>query len=376
MSGFSEAERAAMRRALAVAATPGVPLGPNPRVGCVLLDTEGRQLAEGHHRGAGTPHAEVAALAALRGAGGDARGLTAVVTLEPCDHTGRTGPCTQELMAAGVARVVYALDDSTPEASGGAATLRGHGVDVVRGLATAEAEALNRHWLFGLQHGRPFVTWKFAAGLDGRSAAADGTSRWVSNGASREDTHRRRAQADVMMVGTGTVLVDDPWLTVRHGEQPLPRQEQPLRVVVGERALPPRARVLDEAAETWVTGTRDLPRVLDRLFDQGRRHVFLEGGPGLAGAFVAAGLVDEAVAYVAPLLMGGGVHAVEGLDIATIGDAQRFDVLEVTPLGEPPQLDVRLVLRPHARPSPASVRVPSTTASDAVRRESRHEEES
>jgi diaminohydroxyphosphoribosylaminopyrimidine deaminase / 5-amino-6-(5-phosphoribosylamino)uracil reductase len=347
MSGFSEAEQAAMRRALEIAATPGVPMGPNPRVGCVLLGADGLPVAEGHHRGAGTPHAEVAALQAL---GRPASGLTAVVTLEPCDHTGRTGPCSQALLEAGVARVVHAMADPDPLAAGGAATLRAAGVDVGGGLEADAARALNRHWLFGLQHHRPFVTWKFAASLDGRSAAADGSSRWVSNPASRADTHRRRAGADVMMVGTGTVLADDPWLTARDtAGVPLPPEHQPWRVVVGDRPVPPGARVLDDAAPTWVPGHRDLPTVLHTLFDEGRRHVFLEGGPTLAGAFLEAGLVDEVVGYVAPRLIGGGVHAVEGLQTASIAEAHRFDVLEVDVLGEAPELDVRVTLRPRAR---------------------------
>ena len=347
MTGFSETERAAMRRALAIAATPGVPLGPNPRVGCVLLDTEGRAVAEGFHRGAGSPHAEVAALQAL---GRPSTGMTAVVTLEPCDHTGRTGPCSQALLAAGVARVVHAVPDPNLAAAGGAATLRAAGVEVASGLEAEAAEALNRHWVHGLRHARPFVTWKLATSLDGRSAAADGTSRWVSNQVSRGDTHRRRAEADVMMVGTGTVLADDPWLTARDDEgAPLPRGQQPLRVVVGRRPVPPHARVLDDAAPTWVSGDRDLPGVLARLFEQGRRHVFLEGGPTLAGAFLEAGLVDEVVAYVAPMLVAGGVHAVEGLQVATLVQAHRFDVLDVAALGESPEIDVRLTMRPRAR---------------------------
>lgn len=344
MSGFSEAERAAMRRALRIAATPGVPLGPNPRVGCVLLDAGGHQVGEGFHRGAGTPHAEVAALRAL---GRSAAGLTAVVTLEPCDHTGRTGPCSRALLEAGVSRVVHAMPDPTPEAAGGAETLKTAGVDVAGGLEAEEAVRLNRHWLHGLEHRRPFVTWKFAASLDGRSAAVDGTSRWVSNAASRADTHRRRAEADVMMIGTGTVLLDDPWLTVR-AEAGAPLPHQPLRVVVGERRIPPSARVLDDAAETWVTGRRDLTAALTELYTAGRRHVFLEGGPTLAGAFLGAGLVDEVVGYVAPMLLGDGIGAVRGLTVPTLVAAHRFDVLDVTTLGEPPDVDVRLVLRPRA----------------------------
>lgn len=337
------AERDAMRRALTLAATPGVPLGPNPRVGCVLLDDAGRTVAEGFHRGAGTPHAEVDALAQV----GSARGLTAVVTLEPCNHTGRTGPCSEALLTAGVRRVVFALDDPYPPARGGAQRLRDAGVEVESGPLAQEAARVNRGWLHGLTHGRPFVTWKLATSLDGRSAAADGTSRWVSNAASRRDTHRLRGEADVMMVGTGTVLVDGPQLTVRDADdRPLPREVQPLRVVVGERPVPSGARVLDDDADTWVTGSRDLEAVLAELYDEGRRHVFLEGGPTLAGAFLRAGLVDEVVCYVAPMLVGDGLSSVVGLPFTTIGDALRLDVLDVTTLGDAPHLDVRLMMTP------------------------------
>ena len=343
-SAFSTAERAAMRRALAIAATPGVPLGPNPRVGCVLLDPAGVEVAEGFHRGAGHPHAEVEALRAL---GGPATGLTAVVTLEPCNHTGRTGPCSQALLEAGVARVVYAQPDPNPVAAGGAETLAGAGVDVASGLLLEEARAVNRAWTFAVDNGRPFVTWKFATSLDGRSAAADGSSRWVSNEAARRETHRLRSECDVVLAGTGTVLVDDPQLTVRDevGE-PLPLDQQPLRAVMGLRDVPATSRVLDDRAETVLLRTRDPRAALAELYARDRQHVFLEGGPRLAAAFLQADLVDEVVAYVAPMLVGGGVHAVEGLEIGTIADARRLDVVDVAVLGTGPDRNVRLTMTP------------------------------
>src|SRR4051812_43769812 len=209
---FTPAEQAAMARALELAATPGVPLGPNPRVGCVLLDDSGATVAEGHHRGAGSPHAEADALAR---AGERARGTTAVVTLEPCAHTGRTGPCAVALRDAGVRRVVFAQADPNPVAAGGGVLLREAGIEVEEGLRRDDARALNRTWTFAVEHGRPFVTWKFATTLDGKSAAADGTSRWITSHAARVDAHRLRALCDAMLVGTGTVEVDDPALTVR-----------------------------------------------------------------------------------------------------------------------------------------------------------------
>ncbi|MGZ4442285.1 MAG: bifunctional diaminohydroxyphosphoribosylaminopyrimidine deaminase/5-amino-6-(5-phosphoribosylamino)uracil reductase RibD [Nocardioidaceae bacterium] len=344
MSGFSEAERTAMLRALELAGSPGVPIGPNPRVGCVLLAADGGTLAEGYHRGAGTPHAEVDA---LRAAGDRARGGTAVVTLEPCNHTGRTGPCARALVEAGIARVVFAQNDTSPVAAGGAETLRGAGVDVAGGLLADRARAVNRTWTFAVEHGRPFVTWKFAATLDGRSAAADGTSRWVSSAAARRDTHRLRGTADVILAGTGTVLVDDPALTVRDdADVPLPRGRQPLRAVMGLRPLPAGRRVLDDAADTVVLPTRDPAAALATLYEADRQHVFLEGGPTLAAAFLTAGLVDEVVGYVAPMLLGAGLANVGDLGITTIGDALRLDVLEAGTVGEGEETNIRLVMRP------------------------------
>jgi diaminohydroxyphosphoribosylaminopyrimidine deaminase/5-amino-6-(5-phosphoribosylamino)uracil reductase len=336
------AEHAAMARALDLAQTPGVPLGPNPRVGCVILAPDGTVLAEGFHRGAGSPHAEVDALIA---AGERAGGATAVVTLEPCNHSGRTGPCAQALLAAGVARVVYAQSDSNPVALGGGATLAAGGIDVEGGLMADEARAVNRVWTFAVEHGRPFVTWKFATTLDGRSAAADGTSRWVSSRPARLDTHRLRGLCDTILVGTGTVLVDDPQLTVRdEDDRDLPRERQLLRAVMGLRDVPAGRRVLDDAADTVLLRTRDPREALDDLFARDRQHVFLEGGPTVAAAFVRAGLVDEIVAYVAPMLLGAGRSAVGDLGIGTIADALRLDVTDVTVLGKGAETNVRLTM--------------------------------
>lgn len=344
----SEAERYAMQRALAIAATPGVPMGPNPRVGCVLLAPDGTTVAEGFHRGAGTLHAEAAALAE---AGEAARGATAVVTLEPCNHTGRTGPCSEALIAAGVRRVVYAQPDANPVAVGGAGRLREAGIEVVGGVMIEEAQALNRAWTFAIARRRPFVTWKFATTLDGRSAATDGTSRWVSSRAARLDTHRLRALCDTMLVGTGTVEVDDPELTVRD-EVDEPVADQPLRAVMGLRDLPGDRRIFNDRAETVHLRTRDPHEALARLHELDRQHVFLEGGPHLAGAFLAAGLVDEVVAYVAPMLLGAGTSAVGELGIATIADAVHLHVTDVTVLqghdGE--DTNVRLTMKPTTLP--------------------------
>ncbi len=204
----------AMRRGLELA-DEGPAWGPNPRVGCVILDDRGRVIAEGRHRGAGSAHAEVDALRQLPAGG--ARGSTAVVTLEPCNHTGRTGPCAAALIEAGVARVAYAVADPGAESSGGAARLRAAGIEVTDGVLADEAAAFLRVWLGSARLGRPFVTAKWASSLDGRIAAADGTSRWITGPAAREDVHRRRAEADAILVGTGTVLADAPALSPRAG---------------------------------------------------------------------------------------------------------------------------------------------------------------
>lgn len=339
---FSTAERRAMRRALELACTPGVPLGPNPRVGCVLLDGNGDVVAEGYHRGAGTAHAEADALAR---AGERARGTTAVVTLEPCNHTGRTGPCSRALIDAGVTRVVYAQADANPVADGGHESLQAAGVEVEHGLMAAEALAVNRVWTFAVRHGRPFVTWKFAATLDGRSAAVDGTSRWVSSPVARLDTHRLRGLADVVLAGTGTVLVDDPELTVRdaHGD---PMADQPLRAVMGVREVPADRRVLNDRAETVILKTREPAAALAELYRRDRQHVFLEGGPTLGAAFLRAGLVDEVVAYVAPMLLGAGTSAVADLGITTIADAVRFQVVDIAVVGDGDHANARFTLTP------------------------------
>lgn len=341
----------AMRRALTLACRPGVPLGPNPRVGCVLISPNGTEIAAGHHAGAGSPHAEAVALGV---AGEAARGATAVVTLEPCRHHGRTGPCTDALLAAGVRRVVFGLADPDPTAAGGAAVLREHGVSVVGGVHADAAREANRYWLFGLSHRRPFVTWKVAGSLDGRTSAADGSSRWITSLAARRDVHRLRRDCDTVLVGTGTALADDPALTVRdHRGSPAPRVVQPLRAVMGTRPLPATAALHDGAADTVRLATRDPRSALATLYGAGRRHVLLEGGATLAAAFLRGGLVDEVVAYVAPVLLGGGHPAVGDLGVGTVTDALRLELCDVRTLGEGPARNLRLVLRPAQPESPS-----------------------
>jgi diaminohydroxyphosphoribosylaminopyrimidine deaminase/5-amino-6-(5-phosphoribosylamino)uracil reductase len=313
---------------------------PNPPVGAVVLAADGTPVGEGATALLGGPHAEVTALAQ---AGDRARGGTAVVTLEPCAHTGRTGPCSDALLAAGIARVVIAVPEPTELAGGGAVRLRAGGVDVELGLQHAEAEAgALAAWLTGVREHRPFVVWKVAATLDGRVAAADGSSRWITGEQARAAVHRLRATCDAVVVGSGTALTDDPQLTVRHADG-RPAGRQPLRVVVDRRdRLPADARVLDDAAQTHVSRAPTPGALLAELFDRDVRRVLLEGGPTLAAAFLRAGLVDEAVVHLAPTFLGAGASLVGDLGISSIADALSLSIIDVIPLGG----DVQIRLRP------------------------------
>ena len=331
-------EREAMLRAIDLARSVDIPDGPNPRVGCVIVDREGRTVSEGVHRGAGTAHAEVDALAH---AGAAARGATAIVTLEPCNHTGRTGPCSEALLAAGVARVVYAQADPHAIAAGGADRLRSAGIDVEGGLLAQEAAALNEAWTHAVTTGRPFVTWKVAASLDGRVAAPDGTSRWITGEAARAEVHHWRRRCDAIAVGTGTALADDPRLTARDAQGALVGR-QPLRVVVGRSEIPTRARVLDASAPSLHLRTRDPAEALAALAQLEVRHLLLEGGPRLAAGFLAAGLIDEVVWYVAPMLLGAGSPAVADWGITTLGEGVRLRDVRVEQVGEDARISGRI----------------------------------
>ncbi|MFD3804043.1 bifunctional diaminohydroxyphosphoribosylaminopyrimidine deaminase/5-amino-6-(5-phosphoribosylamino)uracil reductase RibD [Streptomyces sp. NPDC058611] len=367
-----DADSRAMRRAVELAARGLGSTSPNPVVGCVITDAAGTLVGEGWHRRAGGPHAEVHA---LRAAGDAARGATAYVTLEPCNHTGRTGPCASALADAGIARVVYAVPDPNPQASGGAATLREAGVATEAGLLRDEAEAGNAAWLTSVRLGRPYVLWKYAATLDGRVAAADGTSRWISSAESRADVHRLRAEADAVVVGSGTLRADDPHLAVRGVEGAV----QPLRVVLDTHAtVRPAARVLDGAGPTLIAVSEDadtrhldgvdvarLPydkggehgkgglavsALLGELHRRGVRSVLLEGGPTLAGAFVAAGAVDKVVGYLAPVLLGAGPAALADAGIGTLTEALRLRITDTARIGT----DIRITAVPAAASVPTA----------------------
>lgn len=367
----SDTEQRAMSRALELARRG--PVGVNPQVGAVILSPDGDVLAEGWHHGAGTPHAEVDALSQL--APGAARGATAIVTLEPCNHTGRTGPCAVALIDAGVARVVYAMSDPTPLAGGGAARLRDAGVDVESGLLAADAQDLLASWTEVQRLGRPHVTVKWAQSLDGRAAAADGTSQWITGPDARADVHARRAAADVIVVGTGTLLADDPSLTARRADGSL-YERQPLPLVLGDRAIPegaaltrhPRGHLHRSGANLFGEhdGADAADSVLAELRALGVHRVFVEGGPTVASAFLRAGLADELLVYIAPTLIGSGPDghdrpALRMLGVTTISEQHRLDVTAVHRLGD----DLLLVARPAS--APADLAPPASTPAEGAR---------
>jgi diaminohydroxyphosphoribosylaminopyrimidine deaminase / 5-amino-6-(5-phosphoribosylamino)uracil reductase len=358
----SPAELAAMQRAVHVSADALGSTNPNPCVGAVVVDKDGRIVGEGVTQPVGGAHAEVGA---LRAAGELARGATIVVTLEPCAHTGRTQPCTEAIIAAGIARVVYAFDDPHPAAAGGAERLRAAGIEVETGVLTDAAAQVLGSWLFAIGNGRPHLTWKYAATLDGRTAAVDGTSRWITGDAARIDVHHERAMVDAVIVGVGTVLIDDPSLTVRDW----PTTRQPLRVVVDSAArTPATAAVLDAAASTLVAvgadagaeqvaalqergadvirlarpdGRVDLVALLGALYQREVCLTMLEGGPTLAASFVRDRLVDRVLGYHALALLGAGVPLIGDFGVSTLAGARRLALDEVSRLGD----DVRMVSR-------------------------------
>ncbi|MFV8316090.1 bifunctional diaminohydroxyphosphoribosylaminopyrimidine deaminase/5-amino-6-(5-phosphoribosylamino)uracil reductase RibD [Mycobacterium sp. 23] len=311
---------------------------PNPPVGAVIVDQEGRVVGVGATQPAGGDHAEVVA---LRRAGGLAAGGIAVITMEPCNHYGKTPPCVNALIEARVGTVIYALNDPNGIAGGGAGRLNAAGVQVRSGiLADQVAAGPLREWLHKQRTGYPHVTWKYATSIDGRSAAADGSSQWISSEAARADLHRRRAIADAIVVGTGTVLADNPTLTARLPDGSLSPQ-QPLRVVVGKREVPPEANVLNDDSRTMVIRTHEPVEVLRALAD--RTDVLLEGGPTLAGAFLRAGAINRILAYVAPILLGGPVTAVDDVGVSSMSHALRWQFDSVEQVG--PDLLLSLVAR-------------------------------
>ena len=369
-------ERQAMARALALAALGRRSTQPNPRVGCVIAK-DGRIIGEGWHERAGGPHAEVYA---LREAGEAARGATAFVTLEPCNHHGRTPPCSEALIAAGVVRVVYACGDPNPRVDGsGAARLRAAGIEVATGLMAAEGEELNLGFFNRMRRGRPWLRLKIAASLDGRTALADGESRWITGEAARADVHAWRAESAAILSTSATVLADDPELTARPGDagaptDPAPRA--PLRILIdAHRRIPDRARVFaapgevvrlvapQTAAEvgmgpavgpraarivpiaTDAAGRLSLTAALAWMGAEQLNEVWVEAGPTFAGALLQAGLVDELIVYLAPRLLGPDARPLAHLPPpAGLAAAAGWQVKDLRQFGP----DIRIMLRPGA----------------------------
>jgi diaminohydroxyphosphoribosylaminopyrimidine deaminase/5-amino-6-(5-phosphoribosylamino)uracil reductase len=358
---FSSLDHTCMARALRLAERGAYTTRPNPMVGCVIAQG-GEIVGEGWHQKAGGPHAEVFALQA---AGERAKGATAYVTLEPCAHTGRTGPCADALIAAGVVRVVAAMRDPFPQVDGaGFDRLRAAGIAVQSGLMETQARRLNRGFLSRVERGRPWMRVKLATSLDGRTAMANGDSKWISGEASRRDVMRWRARAGAILTGAGTVLADDPSLTVRFGDDTV--FEPPLRVVLdpglatvargnvrqGEAptlyihaadAKPPRDTAVQRVVAPATGSNFDLKAVLELLGARGINEVHAEAGATLAGAFLAAGLADEVLLYVAPMLLGDQARPLfGGLGIQAMVDRLQLEIVDSRMIGE----DHRLLLQP------------------------------
>jgi diaminohydroxyphosphoribosylaminopyrimidine deaminase / 5-amino-6-(5-phosphoribosylamino)uracil reductase len=366
---ITDFDRFAMNRALVLAARGLETTHPNPRVGCVIAQGT-KIIGEGWHERAGEGHAEVNALAALRKAGLDPAGTTVYVTLEPCSHHGRTPPCVDALIAAGVARVVFAVQDPNPQVSGrGAETLRQAGIAVESGLMESEAVDLNIGFMKRMTYGKPWVRVKLAMSLDGRTALSNGVSQWITGEASRADVHHWRARSSVILTGVGTVLADDPRLDVRLApEKPEDEPWQPLRVVLDTRLRTPRdSRIFTTGGEVLILtedptrgapfaemgvgveaipasgGRLDLEAVIDRLGELEANEVLVEAGPTLSGELLRRGLVDEMLLYLAPKLLGPqGLPLVNLPELTDLQDALGFAVAGVQRLED----DLRLRLRP------------------------------
>ena len=311
----------AMQRAIALAEKGLGKTAPNPIVGAVIIDAAGNVVGEGFHdRAKSADHAEVVA---IKAAGSKTNGATIVVTLEPCNHTGSTGPCVQAIIDAGITTVVYAVTDPNENAAGGADTLRAAGITVIAGVLEQEAAFANRAWLMKIKKNRPFFTWKVATTLDAKVAATDGTSKWITNETSRADVQLLRRQADAILVGTNTVITDDPHLIPRGSFDGY--ATNPIRVICGEQELPKAAHVFDDAAKTVVVKSKDLELLVEKLNELGINHVFVEAGPTLGSAMLDACLLDELVVYQAPSLLGSGKTFFTFDYPSTISNQMRLD---------------------------------------------------
>ena len=329
-----------MRRALQLSELGLGLTSPNPIVGAVIIDATGKNVGEGfHQRVNDLRHAEVVA---LDKAGAKAKGATLVLTLEPCNHEGKTPPCTEAIIAAGIKRVVFAVSDPNPIAKGGAEKLRTAGIEVISGVLEEEVRFSNRAWLKKISKNRPYITLKLATSLDGKIAAANGSSKWITNEISRSDVARLRSECDAIVTGIGTVIADDPALTVR-GVERAGAKLAPTRIVMGKRPVPSGAKILDESAPTIHLETNDLTDLMELARAQGWNRILIEAGPKLVGAFLNARLFDELFLYQAPTFLGGSNDFTGELEIRDISERMDLELRDFLALGDEKR-DLRLHL--------------------------------
>ena len=297
---------------------------PNPNVSAAIYSPDGALIADGfHNRKVSNDHAEVVA---LKKAGAAARGATMVVSLEPCAHTGTTPPCTQAIIDAGIAKVIYTVVDPNPIASGGAQLLRAAGIDVEY-RESAHLAYVQRAWLHKEVAGRPLMIWKVATTVDGKVAASDGTSQWITGPESREDVQNLRAQSDAILIGTNTAIVDNPHLIPRG------HTARPVRVISGEQEVPATNKVFDSEARTISVKSKSIPELIKVLSDEGFNQVLVEAGPTLGSALMASGNIDEIIIYQAPKMLGAGKEFVSRLGISTLEDHLKLELISVRQLG-------------------------------------------
>jgi diaminohydroxyphosphoribosylaminopyrimidine deaminase/5-amino-6-(5-phosphoribosylamino)uracil reductase len=298
---------------------------PNPNVSAAIYGVDGVLIADGAHNPAiSLDHAEVVA---IKRAGAAARGATIVISLEPCNHTGKTGPCVDAIIDAGLAKVIYAVKDPNPVAAGGAERLKAAGIEV-ECVADAALAEIQSAWLHRIRTGRPYFIWKVATSLDGRIAAIDGSSQWISSQASRDDVQILRGQSDAILIGTGTALTDNPTLRPR-----IENATTPLRIVMGYREVPAGHNLHDGIGETIFLQSHAPADLLDLLESASVNQVLVEAGPGLGSALMEAGVIDEVVIYQAPIVLGEGKNWLESIGVATIADAKKLTLISTQIMG-------------------------------------------
>ena len=307
---------------------------PNPNVAAAIYSAGGKLIADGfHNRAQSADHAEVVA---LKKAGAAARGATMVISLEPCAHTGTTPPCTQAIIDAGIAKVIFAITDPNPIAAGGAQLLTAAGITVEQ-QKSAELEFMQRAWLTKQLLGRPLMIWKVAMTLDSKVAASDGTSQWISGPESRDDVQVLRAQSDAIVIGTNTAIIDNPHFVPRG------HAARPVRIVCGEQVGPPTHNVFDEQARTITVKSKSIPELMKVLSDEGFNQVLVEAGPTLGSALMATGNIDELIIYQAPKLLGAGKEFVSHLGISTLSDHIGLELISAAQFGSDTKSHYRIV---------------------------------